>query len=110
MTSIEVLDIVLREIDGNWSISNAHGVDLKRCLLPKPVMSLFQDMSGRNPDPSRTINLWLVLEEDPDTRSGYKIVYDEQKNMFGLAIKDQVENIPIYLGVYGSFLNTLEGM
>ncbi len=109
MTSIEVLEIVLREIDGNWSISNAHRVDLKRCLLPEPVMSLFQVMS-RNPDQSRIINLWLVLEEDPDTHYGYKIVYDEQENMFGLASKDQGENIPIYLGPYGSFINTLEGM
>ena len=110
MTSSEVLERILREIDGNWSISNHHGVDLKESLLPTPVKTAFQDLSGPHADPSKVVDLWLVLEEIPNDGSGYKIVFDEERGKFGLATSDANNRLPAYLGPYGSFLDALASM
>lgn len=33
MTSKEITELIETEIDGDWSRSNFHGVDLKKCLV-----------------------------------------------------------------------------
>ena len=50
-----------------------------------------------------------MLEEDPVARNGYKIVYDESRDEFGLAMQDDRGN-DIFLGFYGDFLTTLEAI
>jgi hypothetical protein len=105
MESSEVTKIVEAEINGNWSLSNAHGVDLKRCLVP-PVKVIYED-GVRD---IKLVEFWLVLEEDPETHSGYEIVFDENKRRFGLATKIAGTERRIFLGIHGSFLDTLEGM
>ena len=104
MNASEISKIIEREIDGDWSRSNAHGVDLKRCLVA-PVKHTYRDSFKEG----ETIELWLVLEEVPEDKSGYKIVFDEQTRMFGLATSgfDQPD---MFIGFYGTFLATLEGM
>jgi hypothetical protein len=104
MTAPEISEIIEREIDGNRSPSNAHGVDLRRCLVA-PVKQAYQDSFKEG----ETIELWLVLEEVPENKSGYKIVFDEQTRMFGLAMS-VVDQPDMFLGFYGTFLETLEGM
>jgi hypothetical protein len=106
MTSAEVRAIIEAEIGGDWSQSNAHAVDLRRCLLqPRKVIcrNTFPKL-----DDGKPLSLWIVLEEMPGTRDGYLIVFDERQRMFGLAIWDG--DTPVFLGFYGSFLNTLQGM
>jgi hypothetical protein len=56
-----------------------------------------------------TLGLWLVLEEIPESNSGYKIVFDEASGTFGLAISGAQDN-DVFIGFYGTFLETLEGM
>jgi len=51
---------------------------------------------------------YLVLEEDPVSQSGYKIVYSDLENMFGLAVCGH--DYAIFIGYYGTFLETLEAM
>lgn len=104
METSEVSEIIEREIDGDWSLSNAHGVDLKRCLVP-PVKKTYDDSFKEG----ETIELWLVLEEVPEDKSGYKIVYDEKSGMFGLATNG-AHGQDVFIGFYGTFLDTLEGM
>jgi hypothetical protein len=104
MEASEVSEIIEREVNGNWSLSNAHGVDLKRCLVP-PVKKTYEDSFKEGV----TIELWLVLEEIPEDKSGYKIVYDENSAMFGLAINGAHAH-DVFIGFYGTFLETLEGM
>ena len=99
----EVTEIIEREMAGNWSLSNAHGVDLKKCLVP-PAKRVYNDSF----DEGKTLELWLVLEEDPVAGSGYKIVFDEETRKFGLAVS--AVDRDLFLGFYGSFLETLEGM
>jgi hypothetical protein len=105
MTADDVRAIVEREIAGNWGVTNDHGCDLRRCLvLPtkKPYENSFK--------PGEYLELWLVLEENPENpSSGYKIVFDEDRRDFGLAIVDE-EGRGLFIAAYGSFLNTFKGM
>ena len=104
MDAAEISRLVEREIDGNWSRSNAHGVDLRRCLVT-PTKGIYEDCSG-----SGTIELWAVLEEVPEDQSGYKIVFDERTGSFGLATRNFPGRPDGLIGFYGSFLETLEAM
>lgn len=58
---------------------------------------------------TRRWSLWLVLEEMPEDKSRYKIVFAEQSGMFGLAT-DNIHGRDVFLGLYGTFLETLESM
>ncbi len=60
-------------------------------------------------DGARTFDLWRVLEEHPDTRSGYRIVFDTRDMSFGLATTDQ-HGRDVFLGSYGTFMETLDAM
>jgi len=103
MNSDQISSIIAKEIGGKWDQSNAHGVDLHTCLI-KPEKRIYADgISGK------TVELWLVLEEDPKGRKGYKIVFDEDKGWFGLAMT-QKNGPEMFLGYYGTFMETLEGM
>lgn len=99
MTSSEVSRIIEEEIGGDWSRSNLHGVDLKRCLV-LPIKQIYEDSFVKG----ESLSLWLVLEENPDTKDGYKIIFGEESAQFGLAIQT------IFIGYYGTFLETLAGM
>ena len=104
MSSAEVADLVAAGIGGDWSQSNAHGVDLKKCLV-KPVRRVYEDSFKAG----ATVELWLVLEEIPEDGSGYKIVFDEITRQFGLATSSGAGR-DIFLGFYGNFIETLEAM
>ena len=101
MTSEEVLRLIENEIAGNWTRSNAHGVDLRRCLLRPPRKQVFEDLGGTK------IELWRVLDENPG--GGYSIVFDEEEGSYGLATED-IRRGWVFIGYYGTFLETLENM
>ena len=101
MTSEEVEKLLKTEVGNNLDTSNLHGINLTECLI-KPVRQKYISAF----DNSQTFNLWTVLIESED---GYRIFYDEDENTFGLATKSQNDQL-IYLGNYGTFLETLEGM
>jgi hypothetical protein len=103
MTSLEVKNRVEQEIGNDWTRSNAHGVDLKNCLV-YPELQPFLNSTNEF-----MVDLWLVLEENPQTRQGYKIVFDENSGMFGLAVSDQ-NGCGTFLGYYGDFNTTLDAM
>jgi hypothetical protein len=103
MEAKEISQIIEWELNGDWSLSNAHGVDLKRCLVT-PILQTYDNFNQ-----TETLGLWLVLEEMSDDKSGYKIVFDEKSKMFGLAMSSFGKHY-IFLGFYGTFLETLEGM
>ena len=104
MTPDEVAGVILDEIATGRTVSDAHGVDLRRCLVTPPRKRVYLDSF----DEDAPTELWLVLEENPDDHSGYEIVYDDIRNTFGLAIT--TKDAPVFIGYYGTFLNTLEAM
>jgi hypothetical protein len=109
MTAEAVRELVEREVAGDRSLTNAHGCDLRRCLVP-PELREYDDCRGGRPlvKPYPVIRLWLVLEAAPENRSGYKIVYDPEAGLFGLAVRGAPRGV--FLGYYGSFLDAYRGM
>jgi hypothetical protein len=105
MEAAEITEIIEAEINGNSGISSVHGVDLKKCLVT-PVKAIYED-GVRD---IKLVEVWLVLEEDPEMHSGYEIVFDENKRRFGLATIEAGSRKKIFLGIHGSFLETLESM
>lgn len=106
MTAAQVRAIIDAELGNDLSRSNSHGVDLRRCLVePRKVKcrNTFPKLNGGKP-----LELWIVLEETPETSDGYLIVFDEETHQFGLA--DWADSTPVFLGFHGTFLNSLEGM
>jgi len=110
MKSESIREMVEREIAGEWSLSNAHGCDLQRCLV-SPELREYEDCGGGRPlvDPRPLITLWLVLEEHPDDCSGYKIVFGEGSGMFGLATSNTTGG-DVFLGFYGTFREAFGAM
>lgn len=112
MTSDDVAELVRKQIAERWGTGNAHGVVLHQCLVP-PMRISVEEME---PAPSgaavaKVVEVWVVLEERPETRNGYKIVYDEAVGCFGLAFSRlPAGSIPYYLGPYGDFMAALEAM
>lgn len=104
MTAAEVREIIIREIGDDPVRQNAHGCSFDRCLV-EPHLIEFENCA---PGANGTIKLWVVLEENPETRDGYKIVFEEAAGAFGLAVSG--EKIPVYIGRYGSFMQTYDAM
>lgn len=106
LTAEQLRARIVTEIGDNWSHKNGHNCDLKHCLLAVPALQQFETAG----DPTKTVDLWLVLEEDPLNRDGYKVVYDESTNMFGLACMF-ISGRNGHLGNYGdTFLEALDAM
>jgi hypothetical protein len=103
MGSDDVMDIILDEIKDHPTVSNLHGVDLNKALI-KPIKQEYKNAMDR----SKSFILWTVLQEN-EHGSGYTIFYDEEDDSFGLGMKDDKQGL-LYLGNYGSFLETLKGM
>ena len=102
MTAAELRDRVEAEIAQRWDCTNAHHCDLRRCLVA-PHQAEFEEFQG-----PEKVRLWIVLEENPETRDGYKVVFDERTGMFGLALAG--ETAPFYVGPYGTFVVAFEAM
>ena len=78
MTKKEISQLIEKEINGDWSITNWHNCDLKKCLVrpKKRKLTLY---------PEKIKEVWIVLEENPETLEGYKVFFDETTKKFGLA-------------------------
>jgi len=106
MKSADVRVLVDAEVGGDWSQSNVHRADLRRCLIqPREVAcrNTFPKLNDGKP-----LQLWIVLEESPGKMDGYLIVFDQRQRMFGLAHWDG--DTPVFLGFHGSFLTTFQAM
>jgi hypothetical protein len=103
MTSVEIKEIISKEIQAEPDHANVFGLDLTKCLI-EPIKQKYKDFNDAND----IYDLWTVLEERED-KNGYKIYFDEETHMFGLAIQSDKDEL-IDIGNYGSFLNTLYSM
>ncbi|MBF0598403.1 hypothetical protein [Faecalibacter rhinopitheci] len=103
MTAEEIRDIIDSEIISEPDINNVFGLDLTKCLI-EPTKQNYKN-SNYSTD---VYELWTVLEENEDKR-GYKIYFDEETKMFGLAINSDKDEL-IDIGCYGTFLKTLYSM
>jgi hypothetical protein len=109
MTSEELKKIILLEIQNN-DIDNWHGITKDNILKHLVTPTLIDYVTAWN---EKVKKYWLVLDEEPeDKKMGYQIIYDEEEKMFGLATKTTMKrnDIGAMIGLYGSFISTLNGM
>ena len=100
MTSTEIEEIIKTELQVEPDTTNVFRLDLTKCLT-KPSRQKYKNAN----DSTDIYELWTVLEETEDG-NGYKIYFDENNKIFGLAIKSDKDEL-IEIGSYGSFLQTL---
>jgi hypothetical protein len=103
MTSTEIKKIIKQELQIEPDITNIFGLDLTKCLI-EPTLQKYK----RSNDSTDIYELWTVLEESEDG-NGYKIYFNQETRMFGLAIKSDKDEL-IDIGGYGTFLKTLYSM
>jgi len=103
MTAEEVLHLVESGAAGKQMLENGHGSTLRRCMV-SPRKIPFAD-----PLTAEIVELWLVLEEDPERHTGYMVVYDDVHHTFGLAL-NCTGGERVFLGLYGDFLDAYLAM
>lgn len=103
MTANEIKEIISKELQAESDHTNVFGLNLTKCLI-EPIKQKYKDSN----EASDIYELWTVLEERED-KNGYKIYFDEETNMFGLAIQSDKDEL-IDIGNYGNFLKTLYSM
>jgi len=108
MTSEKLKEAIFDEVNER-NIKSWHGItkdNVDQLLVEPRVIELVDVLGQRN-------QYWLVFDEQPgDLKNGYQVVYDEREDMFGLATKTTTENkeIGFLVGLYGSFVDTLDNM
>jgi hypothetical protein len=92
---------------GENTIDNWHGINknnIAKHLIP-PLLETYFDPISEN----TKYRLWTVLEELPEEKSGYTIFYDAEKDEFGLGMHGDSGKM-FSLGIYGPFIEALNGM
>jgi hypothetical protein len=104
MTPEEVRALVFRQIGGQWARRNAHGCDLRECLVDPPErLALVKAIDETNTEG------WLVLRKNAAGGPGYAVVYHEEPGEFGLT--QFAEGwAPCLLGLYGEFFDAFDAM
>ena len=103
MTGADVTRLIEAEVAGDWDRENLHGCTVRRCLIEPERRTVL------NPPDGDPVDVWIVLEEEPETRDGYKVIYDDVNESFGLAYPDR-KGVSTLVGLYGSFLTAYDGM
>ena len=103
MTNKEVKNIIQKELEQKPDLINGYGFSVEKCLI-EPILQPYINSMNEN----EIIELWTVLEATND-RSGYKIVFDPNDNIFRLGILTN-KNELMYLGPYRTFSETLRSI
>jgi hypothetical protein len=92
------------------TLNSPHGINLENIhqhLVDPITKKYFNDFQNK------VEQYWVVLDEEPqDLKEGYLIIYSEQQNQFGLAVKtsNTKPNMGTFIGWYGSFVSALNNM
>jgi hypothetical protein len=108
MTAEEVANRVDSELASCRRLDNLHGIDLENIgtFRVPPTRREFTDPSAKS-----TCRAWVVIDEAPDSQTrGYLVVLDEASGRFGLAVKRGPGQAGVFIGVYGTLVETLNAM
>ena len=73
-------------------------------LVPPTKQIFAMDTDGRSEK-----EFWLITDHNGTNDSGYRVVFDDEKQLFGLETTLQ-NKIAWYMGLYGSFQEAVENM
>ncbi len=111
MNAAEIERLVHDGIGDSWDVTNHHGVDLRKALVPPHLIKVIQRLVRAGELHDVVIDAWLVLIEKPESGEGYRIVADADGSTFGLASEGFASDEHLVLcGWYGSFWTTFEAM
>lgn len=111
MKPFEIENIVFEALTNKTISGNFHGINEKNIAeyLIKPVKKRFFNALENSIEEH-----WVVFDENKNsTEQGYLIFYSEIDKEFGLGTKTNLMNIEqagTFIGVYGSFLDTVKSM
>ena len=111
MNQSEIKKLISIELLEEMCFENLHGITKSNIndFLVEPVKKRFL-----NPLENTIDVYWVVFDENKnDPKQGYLIFYSEKDTGFGLATKTtlkKTEDIGTFIGVYGSFINTISSM
>ena len=111
MKAADVSQVIKDQIGSSKSLPNSHGVVLHRCLTTPTLIKVIHRkvIGGKTKDSIETV--WLVLEERSGDEDGYKIIFNEQRNSFGLVSAGfPKDSHPVLCGYYGDFPTALACM
>ena len=110
MSPQAVRKLVENEIGYDWAITNHHHVELRRALVQPHRITVIERTVKNGKLQDRSIAVWLVLVERPETEDGYRIVMKEDEPVFGLASEGFPEDRNLVLcRWYGDFMSTFRG-
>src|SRR6476659_10243453 len=95
----DIVQMIEKEIGDDWSFSNAHQCNLRKCLVrPKRRKSVPFDGAARD--------MYVVLEENPETHEGCNVIFDDASGRFGLGQLTNSHNF--VLGFHDSFFGSVQ--
>ncbi len=107
----DVRKSIENEIGDDWTVTNHHDVDLRRSLVEPRKITVIERIVRNGKITDRTLDVWLVLVERPETEEGYRIVMQEAAPVFGLASQGFPNDEHLVLdGWYGDFMTAFVGM
>jgi hypothetical protein len=111
MNAQSVRKLVESQIGDSWSTTNHHGVDLRTAVVTPQKITVIERTVRNGKLRDHLVNVWLVLIENPELETGYRIVLRDTDKMFGLASEGFPGDERLVLcGWYGDFISTFEGM
>ena len=109
MTAGEVRALIVSQVGDAMDKTNLHGLTVRESLLDPVRTKVVYPSPGGNASTGEEVLVWLVLEERQDS-SGYKIVYDDGIESFGLATPGKDGHPATVVSSSKSFLFLFEGM
>ncbi len=94
----EISKMIEKEINGDWSITNRHNCDLKKCLIrPKRRKIRFG---------VELQEIWIVLEENLEMIDGFKcFLMIKSENLVWLSTRSQAITLVILTILFWRHLN-----
>lgn len=109
MTADDVRTLILEQIGGDWAKTNLHGIRVGESLMPPTMVEMVYPSFRDGKRIEHLQPVWLVLEECEDG-SGYKIIYNEEDETYGLATPGKVGQPAVIVSNYSRFLVAFNGM
>ncbi len=103
MNPDDLSKLIAEDLQKNAASLSWYGRPIAECLCVPRKMEFVDNFNK-----DELVQLWLVFEEDPNIREGYKVIFSEVDKEFGLAVAGKKE--PVLIGIYGGFVETLNSM